>query len=214
MSSKEDDRRVGLEQRSRELVKLMKKRRSIRSFSRRRIPIEVIEDCISIAASAPSGANMQPWSFVLVSNKEVKTEIRRQAERVEKEFYAKRISEEWKSRLKPLKTGYRKRFLVEAPYLICIFVQRYGLDNEGNRVRHYYPIESVGIATGFLISALHQLSISSLSYTPVPMAFLGRLLKRPPNEKPFMILAVGYPSKNYKPPKIKKKTVEEYLVRL
>jgi len=157
---------------------------------------------------------MQPWSFVLVSNKEVKTEIRRQAERVEKEFYAKRISEEWKSRLKPLKTGHRKRFLVEAPYLICIFVQRYGLDNNRNKVGHYYPIESVGIATGFLISALHQLGISSLSYTPVPMTFLSRFLKRPPNEKPFMILAVAYPSKNYKPPKIKKKTVEKYLVRL
>lgn len=157
---------------------------------------------------------MQPWSFVLVTDQKLKTEIRKQAEQVEREFYARRISEEWKSRLKPLRTSCKKEFLEKAPYLICIFVQKYGVDSNGNEIKHYYPVESVGIATGFLISALHQLGISSLPYTPMPMTFLTRLLKRPPNEKPFMIVVVGYASKSYEPPKIKKKVLGEYLTRL
>lgn len=214
MTSKEETSHAGLSRKSAELLRLMRKRRSARSFTSRPIPIEVIEDCISIAASAPSGANMQPWSFVLVTDQKLKTEIRKQAEGVEKEFYARRISKEWKSRLKPLGTSCTKEFLEKAPYLICIFVQKYGVDSNGNEIKHYYPVESVGIATGFLISALHQLGISSLPYTPMPMTFLTRLLKRPPNEKPFMIVVVGYPSKSYEPPKIKKKVLGEYLTRL
>jgi len=214
MTSKEDSSGAGLTRRSAELLRLMRTRRSARSFSSRPIPIEVIEDCISIAASAPSGANMQPWSFVLVTDQKLKTEIRKQAEQVEREFYARRISEEWKSRLKALRTSRTKEFLEAAPYLICIFVQKYGVDSAGHQIKHYYPLESVGIATGFLISALHQLGISSLPYTPMPMTFLRRLLRRPRNEKPFMIVVVGYPSRSYEPPKIKKKVLGEYLTRL
>lgn len=157
---------------------------------------------------------MQPWSFVLVSDRELKTEIRKEAERVEREFYARRISDEWKDKLRPLETSWKKEFLEKAAYLICILVQKYGVDSDGNRIKHYYPVESVGIATGFLISALHQLGISSLPYTPLPMTFLTKLLKRPPNERPFLIVVVGYPSKSYKPPKMRKKGPGEYVTRL
>jgi len=196
---------------SEKLLEKMKKRRSIRSFSNKAIPEKVIKNCIAIAASAPSGANMQPWSFVLVSDNNTKREIKKKAEEAEKRFYSEEITKEWRSRLAPLETTYKKGFLEEAPYLICIFAQRYGIDSGGNKVKRYYVMESVGIATGFLISALHQLGISMLTYTPAPMTFLRELLKRPINERPYMILAVGYPNEKYKPPKLAKKTEEEYL---
>ncbi|MCX6012429.1 MAG: nitroreductase family protein [Chloroflexi bacterium] len=154
---------------------------------------------------------MQPWSFVLVSNPVIKKRIREKAEEIEKQLYSEKIPEEWKNRLKPLKTDARKAFLEEAPYLICIFLQRFGLDNEGNEIKHYYTMESVGIATGFLICALHQLGISVLTYTPSPMNFLSDILNRPANEKPFIILAVGYPDRNYEAPALIKKTESDYL---
>lgn len=193
------------------LYSTMKTRRSVRSFSKRPIPKEVIIHCISIAASAPSGANMQPWSFVLVMDPHTKKKIRQNAEEVERIFYSKKITEEWHRRLKPLKTNARKPFLEDAPYLICIFVQQYGLDDQGNRIKHYYPLESVGIATGFLISSLHQLGISTLTYTPAPMGFLSELLGRPENERPYMILVVGYPKDGYEPPRLEKKEPADYL---
>jgi iodotyrosine deiodinase len=185
---------IDLIKKSENLLKQFKKRRTVRFFSKKSIPRNVIENCISIAGTAPSGANMQPWTFVLVENAGTKKEIREKAEDVEKEFYSKKITVEWKEKLHPLKTGPKKEFLTQAAYLICIFVQRYGIDNKGKKVKHYYPVESVGIATGILISALHQLGLSSLTYTPAPMNFISEVLHRPKNEKPFLILAVGYPS--------------------
>jgi iodotyrosine deiodinase len=200
--------------RSENLLKQLKKRRTVRFFSKKNIPHSVIENCIAVAGTAPSGANMQPWTFVLVEDLKIKKEIRKKAEEVEKEFYSKRITKEWKEKLVPLNTAPKKEFLTQAPYLICIFIQNYGIDNKGKKVKHYYSIESVGIATGILISALHQLGISSVTYTPAPMTFLKELLHRPPNEKPFMILAVGYPHPNYKPPVLKKKSLKEILVKI
>jgi len=200
-----------LVRKARELRSIMETRRSIRFFDPRPIPREVVEACIAIAGSAPSGANMQPWSFVLITDKNLKRKIREQAERIEIEFYSRRISGEWKARLAPLGTDERKEFLEQAPYLICIFVQKYGVDENGARVAHYYARESVGIATGFLIAALHQLGICSLPYTPAPMTFLTELLDRPENERPFLILAVGYPDENRTPPSIEKKKLRENL---
>ena len=197
---------------SESILKHMRLRRSVRAFEKTAPPIEVIENCISIAASAPSGANDQPWTFVLVKDSDVKTAIRRKAEKIEKEFYEKRISKEWKERLVPINVDLKKTFLEEAPYLICIFVQRYHFDENGIIAKHYYPFESVGIATGILISALHNLGISTLTYTPSPMGFLSEILKRPKNETPFMVLVTGYPKSSYKPPEIEKKKREDYII--
>jgi iodotyrosine deiodinase len=199
---------------SEDLLKQLKKRRTVRFFSKKNIPHSVIENCIAIAGTAPSGANMQPWTFVLVEDPKIKKEIRKKAEEVEKEFYSEKITKEWKEKLLPLKTSPKEEFLTQAPYLICIFIQNYGIDSKGRKVKHYYPVESVGIATGILITALHQLGISLVTYTPAPMTFLKGLLHRPPNEKPFMILAIGYPHLNYKPPVLKKKSLKEILVKI
>jgi len=199
---------------SEKLLKQSKKRRTVRFFSRKNIPRGVIENCIAIAGTAPSGANMQPWTFVLIEDSKIKREIREKAEEVEKEFYSKRITKEWKAKLKPLKTGPQKEFLTQAPYLICIFIQIYGVDKKGRKVKHYYPVESVGIATGMLISALHNLGISSITYSPAPMTFMRGLLRRPKNEKPFLILAVGYPHPGYKPPVLKKKSLNGILIKI
>ena len=200
-----------LADRARDLQESMRSRRSVRSFALKAIPLEVVKRCVSIAASAPSGANTQPWSFVIVKDGAMKSRIREQAEAVEREFYAKKITAEWRARLEALNTDAGKGFLEEAPYLICIFVQKHGIDQRGNRVTHYYPMESVGIATGFLIASLHLLGISSLTYTPAPFGFLSKLLERPRNEKPYMILAVGYPNPGCSPPALCRKTESEYL---
>ncbi len=181
-------------EKSKELLSFMKKRRTIRLFENKDIPIEVIENCIAIAGTAPSRANLQPWTFVVVKNPKVKKDIRIEAEKVEEEFYSNKISDEWRECLKPLNLEIRKPFLEQAPYLVCIFSQLYGFDKGGKKIKHYYPSESMGIATGFLISAFHQLGIATLTYTPSTMDFLNKVLGRPENEKPFMILVVGYPS--------------------
>jgi iodotyrosine deiodinase len=209
-SKKEND----LIRQSEKLLNQLKKRRTVRFFSKKNIPRGVIENCIAIAGTAPSGANMQPWTFILVEDSKIKNEIRKKAEEVEKEFYEKRITKEWKEKLRPLKTGPKKEFLIQAPYLICIFIQSYGINNKGKKVKHYYPVESVGIATGMLISALHQLGISSITYTPAPISFMSGLLHRPKNEKPFLILAVGYPHPDYKPPVLRKKSLNGILIKL
>lgn len=200
-----------LADRARDLADTMRSRRSVRSYAQKPIPIEVVKRCVSIAASAPSGANTQPWSFVIVRDDAMKSRIREKAEAVEREFYAKKITAEWRTRLEPLKTDPDKAFLEEAPYLICIFVQKHGVDGKGNRITHYYPLESVGIATGFLIASLHLLGISSLTYTPAPLGFLAKLLERPRNERPYMILAAGYPNPDYSPPALSRKQEGEYL---
>jgi iodotyrosine deiodinase len=196
--------------RSEKLLTKMRERRSVRAFSDKRIPRQVIENCIAVAGSAPSGANMQPWTFVLVEDKKVKEQIRRKAEKIEKEFYESKVSDEQKRRLAPLKVDWQKAFITEVPYLICVFVQNHGIEKNGI-IKHYYPRESVGIAVGFLISALHQLGIASLPYTPAPMVFLSEILARPSNEKPFMIIAAGYKSEAFSPPDIEKKELDDIM---
>ena len=195
--------------RSRELYMYMNKRRSLRHFSPESIPEEVMRNCIMAAGTAPSGANLQPWSFILVKDPGMKRKIRIEAEEIERSFYREKISEEWRCALESLGTDYKKPFLETAPYLIVIFVQKYGISKSGSKVRHYYPHESVGIATGFLITILHQLGISSLTYTPRPMNFLNRLLKRPENESPYLILVVGNAAEGATVPRITKKSFHE-----
>jgi len=157
------------------------------------VPLSVIEACIATAGRAPSGANQQPWHFVAVQSPEMKAEIRKAAEVEEEAFYAGGGGDEWISALESLGTGVDKPHLTTAPWLIVIFAQRYGERSDGSRYKHYYVPESVGIATGFLISALHHAGLSSLTHTPNPMKFLNRLLDRPKSEKPVMILVVGHP---------------------
>ena len=174
----------------------MASRHSVRAFSSQPVPLSVIEACIATAGRAPSGANQQPWHFVAVQSPEMKAEIRKAAEIEEEAFYAGGGGDEWISALEPLGTGVDKPHLTTAPWLIVIFAQRYGTRPDGSRQKHYYVPESVGIATGFLIAALHHAGLSCLTHTPNPMKFLNRLLGRPKSEKPVMILVVGHPDKD------------------
>ena len=187
----------------------MRKRRSVRRFSDRGVPRGVIEDCLRAAGTAPSGANMQPWHFVVVEDQDVKREIREAAEQAERRFYNRRATEEFLDALTPLGTNASKPFLETAPCLIAVFVQRYGLTAEGEKVRHYYPTESVGIAAGLLITAIHHAGLVALPYTPSPMDFLNKILKRPENERAMLILIVGYPAEDTMVPDISKKLLDE-----
>ncbi len=187
----------------------MQKRRSVRLFSDRPIPQGVIQDCLRTAGTAPSGANMQPWHFVVVENPAIKREIRQAAEHVERKFYNRHATEEFLNVLAPLGTDAGKPFLETSPCLIAVFVQRYGLTAEGEKVRHYYPIESVAIATGLLIAAVHHAGLAALPYTPNPMGFLNKILKRPENERPMLILVVGYPAEDATVPNIHRKPFHE-----
>ena len=195
--------------RSKEFLFRMKQRRSVRQFSNRPVPWEIIENCIGAAATAPSGANMQPWHFAVVSAPEVKHRIRIDAEKEEREFYSKRAPQEWLDALGPLGTDANKPFLESAPYLIVIFSQSYTLTAQGTKVKNYYVSESVGIAAGILITALHQSGLATLTHTPSPMRFLNQILNRPQNEHPFLILVVGYPAEEAEVPKITKKPFDE-----
>ena len=192
----------------------MRRRRTVRDFSSRVVPREVIENCLRTAGSAPSGANMQPWHFVVVSDPDIKRAIREAAEEEERRFYSQRATPEWLEALAPLGTDEHKPFLETAPYLIVIFAQSYGVDEEGRRIRHYYVQESVGIATGLLIAAVHNAGLVSLTHTPSPMGFLNELLERPSNERPFLILVVGYPAKDARVPDISKKSLDEIVTFL
>jgi nitroreductase len=188
----------------------MQRRRTVRAFSERPVPREIIEHCLEAAASAPSGANMQPWHFVVVSDPAVKRRIREAAEAEEREFYAHRASPEWLEALAALGTNQHKPFLETAPYLIAIFEQRYGRRPDGRKVKHYYPAESVGIATGILVTAIHNAGLASLTHTPSPMKFLNGILDRPLNERAFLLLVVGYPADDAEVPVIGKKSPGEY----
>ncbi len=168
-------------------------RRSVREFQRREVPRAVIEDCLLAAGTAPSGANQQPWFFCVVTDAERKRRIRLAAEAEERDFYDGRAPAEWLKALAPLGTDASKPFLEDAPVLIAIFAQKYGVDAEGERFSHYYVPESVGIATGFLIAALHRAGLATLTHTPSPMGFLSRICERPMSEKPVILLVVGYP---------------------
>jgi iodotyrosine deiodinase len=188
---------------------MARRRRSVRSFSSRNIPVEVIKHCISAAATAPSGANRQPWHFVVISDIEVKRQIRAASEKVEHDLYNKRASEEWLNALAPLKTDASKSFLEKAPVIIAVFAEKYKLLPDGNKELNYYVNESVGIATGILITAIHNAGLACLPYTPSPMQFLNAILKRPENERPFLVLVVGYPADNVEVPNLSKKILDQ-----
>jgi len=187
----------------------LRRRRTVREFSHRPVPREVIEYCLLAAGTAPNGANKQPWHFVAVSDPELKRKIRKAAEEEEREFYSGRAPQEWLDALAPLGTDENKPFLETAPYLIAVFTQRYGLLPDGRQIKHYYAAESVGIATGLLITAVHNAGLASLTHTPSPMGFLNTLLGRPENERPFLLLVVGYPKENTRVPDITKKPLGE-----
>ncbi|KAB2847202.1 MAG: nitroreductase family protein [Melioribacteraceae bacterium] len=198
--------------RSKEFYEEVNRRRTIREFSNREIPKEVIMNCLKAAGTAPSGANMQPWKFVVVENREIKKKIRIAAEEEEREFYNSKAPQEWLDALAPLGTDEHKPFLETAPYLIVIFESKYEPLPDGRKVKQYYTKESVGIATGILITALHHAGIATLTHTPSPMNFLNDILERPANEKPYLILVAGYPQENVTVPNIKRKVLEEIAV--
>ena len=187
----------------------VRRRRTVRDFSPRPVPREIIEDCLLAAGSAPNGANHQPWHFVVVSDPEAKKRIREAAEDEERAFYRERAPDEWLQALEPLGTDEHKPFLEVAPWLIVIFAESYALLPDDTRRKNYYVTESVGIATGLLITALHHAGLASLTHTPSPMGFLNRILGRPKNERPFLLLVVGYPAGDARVPVIEKKSLRE-----
>lgn len=198
--------------RARSFRTLMNRRRTVRAFSDMPVAREIIEDCVMAAATAPSGANQQPWTFVCIGDQDTKRRIRLAAEEEERDFYAGRASQEWLEALAPLGTDENKPFLDTAPWLIAIFAQRYGVTQDGRRVKHYYVPESVGIASGFLIAALHGAGLATLTHTPAPMNFLNEICGRPEHEKAVILLVAGYPAADAKVPDIARKPIEKVIV--
>ena len=186
------------------------RRRTVREFSDRPVPRDIIETALKAANTAPSGANLQPWHFAVVSGAETKRKIREAAEIEEREFYEHRASEEWLAALEPVGTDSDKPFLETAPYLIAVFLQKFGKLEDGRKVKHYYPVESTGIAAGMLITALHTAGLATLTHTPSPMKFLNELLGRPSSERPFLLLVVGYPADDAEVPDIERKSLAEF----
>jgi nitroreductase len=196
--------------RGRSFLDLMARRRSVREFDPKPVPRELIETAIAVANTAPSGANRQPWHFVAVSDPAVKAEICRGAEAEEREFYeGGRATEEWLEALAPLGTGWRKPFLEIAPWLVVVFKQIHAVGADGSKLTNYYVNESVGIACGLFIAAIHQMGLATLTHTPQPMRFLTRILDRPDNERPYILFPVGYPQPDCEVPEISKKDLEE-----
>jgi nitroreductase len=191
-----------------EFYQELNRRRTVREFSSREVPRDVLEHCLLAAGTAPSGAHRQPWRFVVVSDPGLKKRIREAAELEEQEFYESRAPEEWLEALAPLGTDARKPFLETAPCLIAIFAERFGLRHDGFHVQNYYVSESVGIATGMLIAALHRAGLATLTHTPSPMGFLNELLDRPKNERPFLLLVVGFPDPEAKVPNLTRKPLD------
>ena len=184
-------------------------RRSVRDFSSDDFPIDIIKNCIKSASTAPSGANKQPWHFVIVKDPIIKRKIRKAAEIEEKKFYGGRAPKEWLDDLNQFGTDWNKPFLEEAPYLIVVFSKKFDINDDGTNTKNYYVSESVGIASGLLLTALHNAGLVTLTHTPSPMAFLSDILNRPPSDKPYLIIPVGFPSENAEVPNIKKKTFKE-----
>ncbi len=190
----------------------LKRRRTVRDFSSRPVPRAIIDDCLRTATTAPSGANLQPWHFVVVGDPETKRRIRVSAEEEERHFYRHRAPREWLDALAPLGTDEHKPFLERAPWLIATFAQKHGRLADGRRVKHYYPTESVGLATGMLIAAVHVAGLATLTHTPSPMKFLNEILGRPKTaERPFLLLVVGYPDENATVPDIGRKPLAEVV---
>ena len=185
-------------------------RRTVRDFSDRPVPRDIIETALKAANTAPSGANLQPWHFAVVSGPATKRKIREAAEAEEREFYDHRASEEWLAALAPLGTDDKKPFLETAPYLIAVFLQKFGELPDGRKVKHYYPAESTGLATGILITALHRAGLATLTHTPSPMKFLNEILGRPKSERPFLLLVAGYPAEDAEVPDIQRKALDEF----
>ncbi|MEO8500413.1 MAG: nitroreductase family protein [Vicinamibacteria bacterium] len=198
-----------MQTRAREFYEEIRRRRTIREFSPRPVPREVIEDCLRAAGTAPSGANLQPWHFVVVTDPEVKKKIREAAEVEEREFYSGKAPQEWLDALTPLGTDDNKGYLEVAPCLIAVFAQNYALLEDGRKVKNYYVTESVGIALGFLIAALHHAGLATLTHTPSPMGFLSTVLERPANERAYLLLVAGYPAEGVQVPDITKKPLDE-----
>ena len=196
--------------RLREFYEDVARRRTVREFCDRPVPRDLIETALKAAGTAPSGANLQPWHFVVVSGPATKRKIREAAEAEEQEFYEHRASEEWLAALEPLGTDEQKPFLETAPYLIAVFLQKYGELPDGRKVKHYYPTESTGLATGLLITALHRAGLATLTHTPSPMKFLNEILGRPKSERPFLLLVVGYPAEDARVPDIERKELDEF----
>lgn len=194
----------------------MVKRRSVRHFSSAPVPLNLIENAIRVAGSAPSGANQQPWTFAVISDPALKRKIRAAAEAEEKESYERRMTPEWLAALAVLGTDWRKPHIEDAPYVIVVFRQAYGIrqndDGQDERVMHYYGEESVGIAVGFLLAALHISGLATLTHTPSPMKFLAEILGRPANERPYVLIPVGYPAQDADVPVISKKPLDEIMV--
>jgi len=197
--------------RARAFLDLMRGRRSVRMFSSEPFPREVLDACLETAGTSPSGANKQPWTFVVVSDPEVKRRIREAAEEAEKRFYEKLAPEEWLRDLAPLGTDWVKTHLTDSPYLVVVFAQDYGFDAEGKRVKHYYVNESVGIAVGFLLAAIRNAGLEALTHTPAPMGFLKKILKRPENERAYVLLPVGYAALEARVPDIRRKAPAEFI---
>lgn len=200
-----------MDRRASEFQDLMIQRRTVRDFSDKPVSRKIIEHAIAVASSAPSGANMQPWHFVAVQDQAIKHKIRIAAEEEEKRLYEGRASQEWLDALAPFGTDANKPFLEIAPWLIAVFAQKHTIDSDGKKHKHYYTPESVGIATGMLVTALHYAGLATLTHTPSPMGFLRDILGRPLHEKPFLLLVTGFPTNNTTVPKIQKKSVEQYM---
>jgi nitroreductase len=197
--------------RARAFYQEVDRRRSVREFSDRPVAPEIVEDCLRAAGTAPSGANLQPWQFVVVRDPEIKRRIREGAEEEERSFYSQRAPQEWLDALAPIGTDANKPFLETAPCLIAIFALAYGRRPDGTRIKHYYATESTGIATGVLITALHHAGLATLTHTPSPMKFLNEILQRPSNERPFLLLVVGYPKEGVTVPDLRRKRLEEFV---
>ena len=198
--------------RARRFYQFMNARRSIRDFSSEPVPVSVIEDLVRAASTAPSGAHRQPWTFVAVADPDVKRRIRVAAEREERANYGGRMPPDWLEALEPLGTDENKPFLEVAPWLVVLFKQDYGLGKQGARIRHYYVAESVGIAAGMFLTAVHQSGLVALTHTPSPMGFLTQILNRPDNETPCLLMPVGYPKPGVEVPDLRRKPLDEVLV--
>lgn len=201
-----------MQEKSAAFFQLMDKRRSVRFFSDQPVSKKIIEDLIKTASSAPSGAHKQPWTFCVISNPSVKSDIRKAAEKEEYLSYNGRMSEEWLNDLKAFGTDWHKPFLEKAPYLIIVFKKTYDLNEKGEKSKNYYVNESVGIAAGFLITAIHQAGLATLTHTPSPMNFLEKILNRPKNERAFLLLPVGYPTVDATVPVLHRKELNEISV--
>ncbi len=200
--------------RSRAFLESMRGRRTVRHFSSEPVPYELVENAVATAGTAPSGAHQQPWTFVVVSDPAVKREIRRAAEEEERRSYESRMPDEWLEALRPLGTDWRKPHIEDAPFVIVVFEQAFGVAPDGTKIKHYYVRESVGIAVGFLLASLHQAGLVALTHTPSPMRFLREILGRPMNERPYVLIPVGYPAQGCAVPQLQRKPLAELLVQM